>query len=153
MWGTPGNDAVCCSQLGNVVKPLINDDREPFKGFSCQGTAATGSTSQAFPGEITAFVNARIDWEKKPETHVVRVHIPNLQKREVKVRVLEGRIVEIRGERRLEKEEKVNGKQVLFEHSSGKFSRQIRLPESADLDKLQACMASGVLTFTVPNKK
>ena len=63
--------------------------------------------------------------------------------------VEEGRILQISGDRSVEKEEK-NDKWHRVERSSGKFMRRFRLPENVKVDEVKAAMENGVLTVTVP---
>ncbi|RVX13914.1 18.2 kDa class I heat shock protein [Vitis vinifera] len=72
-----------------------------------------------------------------------------VKKEEVKVEVEEGRILQISGDRSVEKEEK-NDKWHRVERSSGKFMRRFRLPENVKVDEVKAAMENGVLTVTVP---
>ena len=101
------------------------------------------------PGETASFANTRIDWKETPEAHVFKADLPGVKKEEVKVEVEEGRVLQIRGDRRVEKEEK-NDKWHRVERSSGKFMRRFRLPENVKVNEVKAAMENGVLTVTVP---
>ncbi|XP_062102638.1 17.3 kDa class I heat shock protein-like [Humulus lupulus] len=102
--------------------------------------------------ETSALANARIDWKETPEAHVFKADVPGLKKEEVKVEVEEGRVLQIRGERNVEKEDK-NETWHRVERSSGKFVRRFRLPENAKADQVKASMENGVLTVTVPKEE
>ncbi|KAK9280458.1 hypothetical protein L1049_014150 [Liquidambar formosana] len=128
----------------NIFDPFSLDVWDPFKDFSL-------SVPQ-FPGETSAFVNTRIDWKETPEAHVFKADLPGLKKEEVKVVVEDGRVLQISGERNVEKEDK-NDTWHRVERSSGKFSRRFRLPENAKTDQVKAAMENGVLTVTVPKEE
>ena len=66
--------------------------------------------------------------------------------------VEEGRILQISGDRRVEKEEK-NDKRHREERSSGKFMRRFRLSENVKVNEVKTSMENGVLTVTVPKAK
>ena len=66
--------------------------------------------------------------------------------------VEEGRILQISGDRKVEKEEK-NDKWHRVERSSGQFMRRFSLPENVKEDEVKAAMENGVLTVTVPKAK
>nr|XP_023906086.1 18.1 kDa class I heat shock protein-like [Quercus suber] len=75
--------------------------------------------------------------------------LPGLNKEEVKVEVEDDRVLQISGERKVEKEEKKDTWHRV-ERSSGKFLRRFRLPENAKMDQIKASMENGVLTVTIP---
>ncbi|GMN23966.1 hypothetical protein TIFTF001_000368 [Ficus carica] len=126
----------------SVLDPFSLDVWDPFKDFPVH-----------FPSELSrensAFVNTRIDWKETPEAHVFKADLPGLKKEEVKVEVEEDRVLQISGERKVEKEDK-NDTWHRVERSSGRFQRRFRLPENAKLDQIKASMDNGVLTVTVP---
>ena len=72
-----------------------------------------------------------------------------LKKEEVKVEVEDDRVLQISGERKVEKEEKKDMWHRV-ERSNGKFLRRFRLPENAKMDQIKASMENGVLIVTVP---
>ncbi|OWM86197.1 18.2 kDa class I heat shock protein-like [Punica granatum] len=126
----------------NVFDPFSVDLWDYFKDFP------STSLSTNFR-ENSAFVNTRIDWKETPEAHVLKADLPGLKKEEVKVEVEDDRVLQISGERRVEKEEKSDTWHRV-ERSSGKFLRRFRLPENARMDQVKASMENGVLTITVP---
>ncbi|KAL6327314.1 hypothetical protein AAG906_018767 [Vitis piasezkii] len=65
------------------------------------------------------------------------------------VDVIGRRILQISGDRSVEKEEK-NDKWHRVERSSGQFMRRFRLPENVKVEEVKAAMENGVLTVTVP---
>lgn len=70
----------------------------------------------------------------------------------MEVKVEDGNVLHISGERSREQEEKA-GKRYHVERSSGKFLRRFRLPENAKKDEVKASLENGVLTVTVPKKQ
>ncbi|XP_030526697.1 17.8 kDa class I heat shock protein-like [Rhodamnia argentea] len=128
-----------------IFDPFSLDVWDPLEGFGVAPAAQpSGGDRQA-----TAIANARIDWKETPEAHVFKVDLPGLNKAEVKVEVEDGRVLQISGERRREKEEKTD-KWHRVERSTGRFMRRFRLPENVKLDEVRANMENGVLTVVVP---
>ena len=132
------------NRRSNVFDPFSLDVWDPFKDFPFSSSSLTRQTP-----ETSAFVNTRIDWKETPEAHVFKADVPGLKKEEVKVEVEDDRVLHIRGERNIEKEDK-NDTWHRVERSSGKFMRRFRLPENAKMDQIRASMENGVLTVTVP---
>ncbi|XP_022752690.1 18.2 kDa class I heat shock protein-like [Durio zibethinus] len=127
----------------NIFDPFSLDVWDPFKDFPFSSSSLTTQTP-----ETSAFVNTRIDWKETEEAHVFKADVPGLKKEEVKVEVEDDRVLQISGERNIEKEDK-NDKWHRVERSSGKFMRRFRLPENAKMDQIKASMENGVLTVTV----
>ncbi|XP_050901747.1 18.1 kDa class I heat shock protein-like [Lathyrus oleraceus] len=132
----------------NVFDPFSLDVWDPLKDFPFSNS----SLSASFPRENSAFVSTRVDWKETPEAHVFKADLPGLKKEEVKVEVEDDRVLQISGERSVEKEDK-NDEWHRVERSSGKFLRRFRLPENAKMDKVKASMENGVLTVTVPKEE
>ncbi|QCD84400.1 HSP20 family protein [Vigna unguiculata] len=126
----------------NVYDPFSLDVWDPFKDFSFPESGR----------ENSAFVSTRVDWKETPEAHVFRADIPGLKKEEVKVEIEDDNVLQISGERNVEKEDK-NDRWHRVERSSEKFLRRFRLPENAKVDKVKASMENGVLTVTVPKEE
>ncbi|KAK9057578.1 hypothetical protein SSX86_022414 [Deinandra increscens subsp. villosa] len=119
---------------------------DPFRVFPIS------SYSSDVSREASALVNARVDWKETPEAHVFKANLPGIKKEEVKVEVEDGRVLQITGERNVEKEDK-NDTWHRVERSSGKFTRRFRLPENAKMEEVKAAMENGVLTITVPKEE
>ncbi|XP_040992169.1 18.1 kDa class I heat shock protein-like [Juglans microcarpa x Juglans regia] len=135
-----------CGRRSNVFNPFSLEIWDPFKSFPLASSSLSGSQ---FARENSAFVNSRVDWKESPEAHVIKADLPGLKKEEVKVEVEDDRVLQISGERNVEKEDK-NDTWHRVERSSGKFLRRFRLPENAKMDDIKAAMENGVLTVTVP---
>ncbi|XVF68879.1 hypothetical protein PTKIN_Ptkin11bG0036700 [Pterospermum kingtungense] len=135
------------NRRSNVFDPFSLDVWDPFKDFPFPSSSSSSLTTRT--PETSAFVNTRIDWKETPEAHVFKADVPGLKKEEVKVEVEDDGVLQISGERNVEKEDK-NDTWHRVERSSGKFLRRFRLPENAKMDQIKASMESGVLTVTIP---
>ncbi|KAF5446825.1 hypothetical protein F2P56_032424 [Juglans regia] len=135
-----------CGRRSNVFNPFSLEIWDPFKSFPLTSSSLSGSQ---FARENSSFVNSRVDWKETPEAHVFKADLPGLKKEEVKVEVEDDRVLQISGERNVEKEDKTDTWHRV-ERSSGKFLRRFRLPENAKMDEIKAAMENGVLTVTVP---
>ncbi|XP_034222625.1 18.5 kDa class I heat shock protein-like [Prunus dulcis] len=133
---------------GSIFDPFSLDLWEPLKEFSFPSSSSI-STFPEFFRENSAILNTRIDWKETPEAHVFKADLPGLKKEEVKVEVEDDRVLQISGERNVEKEDK-SDKWHRVERSSGKFLRRFQLPENAKVDEIKAAMENGVLSVTVP---
>jgi HSP20 family protein len=140
--------AMIPSFFNNRSRDIIFDpfsSFDPFKDFPFP-------SSPLIPRENSALVNTRIDWTETPEAHVFKADLPGLKKEEVKVEIEDDRVLQISGERNVEKED-MNDTWHRVERSSGKFLRRFKLPENVKTDQVKAGMENGVLTVTVPKKE
>uniref|UniRef100_A0ACD5UXY3 Uncharacterized protein n=1 Tax=Avena sativa TaxID=4498 RepID=A0ACD5UXY3_AVESA len=89
---------------------------------------------------------ARVDWRETSDAHEIVVDVPGMRKEDLKVEIEENRVLRISGERRREAEERKGDHWHREERSYGRFWRQMRLPDNADLDTIAASLDAGVLT-------
>ncbi|KAK8596423.1 hypothetical protein V6N13_001049 [Hibiscus sabdariffa] len=129
----------------SIFDPFSMDLWDPFKDFDFPTPTSFPQLSR----ENSAFVSTRVDWKETPNAHVFKADLPGLKKEEVKVEIEDERVLQISGERHVEKEEKKDTWHRV-ERSSGKFSRRFRLPEDVKMEDVKASMENGVLTVTVP---
>ncbi|MBA0548452.1 hypothetical protein Golob_019552, partial [Gossypium lobatum] len=99
--------------------------------------------------DTSAFVIAQIDWKETLEAHVFKADLPGLKKEEVKVEIEDDRVIQISGQKNVEKEDK-NDNWHWVERSSSQFMMRFRLPENVKIDQVKASMENGVLTDIVP---
>ncbi|KAG0602037.1 hypothetical protein M758_11G156700 [Ceratodon purpureus] len=136
MFGGRGFDPL---EFGSVWDPLSVLD-----GSTAKFNAKDGHD------HATGLVNAaQVDWRETPEAHIFKADLPGMRKEGVKVQVLEGRTLEISGERTREDVQKGDTWHRV-ERSRGSFMRRFRLPENSNVDDVQANVLDGVLTVTVP---
>ncbi|XP_074579590.1 17.9 kDa class I heat shock protein-like [Curcuma longa] len=129
----------------NIFDPFSLNFFDPFAGFPFDFFGALADPLPGVASDASAFATTRIDWRETPEAHVFEVDLPGVKKEEVKVEVEEGRVLQIRGERAKEREEK-NDKWHRVE-------RRFRLPDNAKVDQVKAGMENGVLTVTIPKEE
>ncbi|MGK4008304.1 Hsp20/alpha crystallin family protein [Sorangium sp. So ce1036] len=90
-----------------------------------------------------------IDLKETKDRFVFRADLPGVKESDVDIS-LSGRQLTISGKRDEEREEREGERYYTYERSYGSFSRTFTLPESADLDKIQAELKHGVLEIAVP---
>jgi len=105
-------------------------------------------TRRALQGDINPMFNPAVDIEETPEEFVLRVDLPGVAPKDVKVSLL-GDTLTIRGERRQESPAKgVN--QHRLERLHGTFERSFTLGTPVGSDKVKAQYRDGVLEVRVP---
>lgn len=79
---------------------------------------------------------------------VLRADLPGVRQEDVSVE-LEGDVLTISGERRIEHDAKEGGF-VRLERATGGFRRMLTLPEGVDADAVTAAFSDGVLEIRIP---
>jgi HSP20 family protein len=85
-----------------------------------------------------------INIREEDEAYVLSALVPGLNADDVNIQVLED-VVRIEGEYKAEEQG-----YLVRELPSGSFSRALRLPSEIDADHVEAKIADGVLTLTLP---
>ena len=97
-----------------------------------------------------SFSAPAVDVSEDEKGYKITAEMPGLDDKNVEVTVV-GDLLTLKGEKRHEKEEKDKNHYVA-ERAYGSFQRCFALPDSVDRDKINADLAKGVLTITLPKK-
>jgi HSP20 family protein len=89
-----------------------------------------------------------VDVVENDKEFVIMAELPGLEEKDVQISLAD-HVLTIRGEKKAEKEQKDQDYRMV-ERSYGTFSRSFELPDTTDLDKIQAEMTKGVLKVTLP---
>ena len=90
----------------------------------------------------TSFVPA-VDVYEDEHSIALKMEVPGIDQKDIDIR-LENNVLTVRGERKLEKEEKEENFQRI-ERRYGSFSRSFTLPNTVDVENVQADYENGVL--------
>jgi len=91
-----------------------------------------------------------VDILEKDGNLILRAELPGMSEKDIELK-LEGNVLTLKGERKLEKEEDRQNFHRM-ESFYGTFSRSFTLPDTVDPDKISADYKNGILTVTVPQK-
>lgn len=80
---------------------------------------------------------------------VVRLEAPGMEKDQFDINVIDGRYLSVRGEKRVQREEK-RGRYHIMECAYGSFERAVALPAEVDDSRAKAGYRNGVLRITLP---
>ena len=112
-----------------------------------------GSLARPFPTFGTTFREGwmpALDVYEKDGELVIRLDLPGIEKKDVKVKVLDD-VLMIEGERKLEK--KIEKENYLCQEAFyGTFTRRIALPNPVEEYEVKATFQNGVLEIHVPVK-
>jgi HSP20 family protein len=89
-----------------------------------------------------------VDIHEEKDKYIIKADLPGIKQEELDVSV-EDDTLTIRGERKLEKEEKQKN-YYRSERAYGAFQRSFALPSSVDAAKINASYKDGVLHITIP---
>ena len=101
-------------------------------------------------GEGVDWVPA-VDILEKENTIVLKAELPEMEMKDIDISV-EGNTLQIKGNRKLENEERKENYHRI-ERVYGSFNRYFTIPDSVDLDKIEATYDKGVLNVTMTKKE
>jgi HSP20 family protein len=111
-----------------------------FRGYE-PGRLFAGRRGQMVPA---------VDVSEDEKAITLTAELPGMKDEDVDV-VLRDDMLTVRGEKKSEREEEKENYH-LTERRYGSFERTFRLPDAADADRIEASIAEGVLTVTVPKR-
>jgi len=91
-----------------------------------------------------------VDVVESERAYEITAELPGMDEKKIEVKVANGQLT-IKGEKQEEKEEKKKD-YYMQERHYGSFERSFEVPESVDVDKIEASFKKGVLTVTLPKK-
>ncbi len=91
-----------------------------------------------------------VDIFEEKDAILVRAELPGVRSEDVKIEV-ENNILTLRGERKLDHEDRKDGYHRV-ERWHGSFTRQFILPRTVDAEAIDAQLKDGVLTVKLPKK-
>lgn len=94
------------------------------------------------------FPTPAVDVTEDDKAFKITAELPGLEEKNIEVH-LSGDMLTIKGEKSYEKEEK-NKDHHVSERAYGSFQRSFALPDGVDREKIDAGLAKGVLTVTLP---
>lgn len=100
------------------------------------------------PERAMGMFSPRIDIVENDKEVAVSAELPGMDDKDVEVTVSNG-VLTIQGEKK-DEHKKETDRYSYFERTSGSFRREIRLPDSADIDKAKAVFKNGLLRVSFP---
>lgn len=91
-----------------------------------------------------------VDVVESEKAYEITAELPGMDEKNIEVKVADGALT-IKGEK-LEETEKKEKDYYLQERSFGSFERRFEVPESVEVDKIEASFKKGVLMLTLPKK-
>lgn len=126
-------------------RSMLSEMDRPFESFRREFEDSFGITGGWLTEGIRQPVVDLVDNEKE---FVVRAELPGIDKEDLSIEIADN-VVEIKGERKEEAEQKERGFLRKERHYS-KFVRRLPLPEEVEADKADAELKDGVLTLKLP---
>ena len=127
---------------------------DPFRDLSLlrqEMNRWLGGTTRPSPATALEPWSPAVDVYEDENAVILKVELPEVEKKNVEIDIQDGTL-SIRGERKLEKEEKKDNYHRV-ERSYGSFFRSFSLPDYVDVEKIEAESKNGVLKVTLPKTK
>jgi HSP20 family protein len=90
-----------------------------------------------------------VDLEERENELVLTAELPGLSPDDIDIEI-DGDTLTLRGEKKLETEEKREGEGYYYERQYGTFIRRLNLPQAVDPDQVRAHFENGILRITMP---
>lgn len=91
--------------------------------------------------------------QENDKEYLIKVDLPGVNEKDLKVELREDNILHISAERRIEQETSPNNGIHFSEIAYGVYSRTFTLPSDADAQNISAELKNGVLTIAIPRLK
>lgn len=130
------------ASMGNMLSPLHRQIDRLFEDFWSGGAPLWQRTMTFVP---------RVDIVESDKDIKVTAELPGMDENDVEV-ILDKRLLTLRGEKTMEREEKDEGR-CYAECASGSFERQIPLGVEIDEKGVAATFDRGVLSITLPKSE
>lgn len=91
-----------------------------------------------------------VDILEKEGNLILRAELPGVNEKDIDIK-LEGNVLTLKGERKLESEEKKHNYHRV-ESFYGSFTRSFTLPDTVDVEKIKADYKNGILSISIPQK-
>lgn len=108
------------------------------------GTMFGGAPQQAVASGVYPALNVTEDKDK----YFIRAELPGLKQEDLDIQAT-GKSISISGQKKIAPEDET-AKYHRREREAGKFSRIIDLPDNINTEKVEAGLANGILTITIP---
>jgi HSP20 family protein len=158
----PANELPATSEERDTKAPERSREWEPFQTLRREidrvfenfhhGLSAFGRTRMEFePLRLLAGgwgSTPAVNMIEKENAYELTAELPGMDESNVELKVVGG-VLTVKGEKKDEREEK-SGDYVLSDRRFGSIQRSIPLPESVDLDRIEATFKKGVLTVIMP---
>jgi HSP20 family protein len=92
-----------------------------------------------------------MDVSERDKDYLIKANMPGIKKENIKVSVHDNELV-VEGKQEEEKTEK-DETVYRYERYKGNYRRVISVPDSCDIEKINAKLENGVLTLTIPKKE
>ena len=159
----PANELPAKSEERDTKAPERSREWEPFQTLRREidrvfenfhhGLSAFGRTRMEFePLRLLAGgwgSTPAVNMIEKENAYELTAELPGMDESNVELKVVGG-VLTVKGEKKDEREEEKSGDYVLSERRFGSIQRSIPLPESVDLDRIEATFKKGVLTVIMP---
>lgn len=130
---------------------MVHVKFEPMRGFESFSRRLNdifGDLEKGVRFEIGDF-SPRVDIAEDEKNVYLHAELPGIERENVKISVSEDRVLTLKGEKN--RESKVEGKNyVRTERNYGNFTRSFALPDTIDVEKVEAKFENGVLNLTLP---
>lgn len=133
----------------SLYRPWAADPWSGFDALRREMDALWNRFGGQTPAPLARGVFPPVNLYETPEAYVLTAELPGVDPDAIEVS-LEGSVVTLRGERRIDYAGEQNANLHRLERQAGNFRRAFELPAAIDADKVEAVHRNGVLMLRLP---
>ena len=138
------------AELWRPFETLRGEIDRMFDDFGRGFWPSWGRPPRAAALEMPSLLTPAVDVVENDKSYEITTELPGMNEKNIEVKLADG-VLTIKGEKQQDKEEKQRN-YYRRERSYGAFERSFEVPETVEVDKIEASFSKGVLKLMLPKK-
>jgi HSP20 family protein len=138
------------AELWRPFETLRGEIDRMFDDFGRGFWPSWGRSLRGAAPEMPSLLTPAVDVVETEKSYEITTELPGMDEKNIEVKLADG-VLTIKGEKQQDKEQKQKN-YYRRERSYGAFERSFEIPETVEVDKIEANFAKGVLKLLLPKK-
>jgi HSP20 family protein len=138
------------AELWRPFESLRGEIDRMFDDFGRGFWPSWGRSLRGVAPEMPSLLTPAVDVVETEKSYEITTELPGMDEKNIEVKLADG-VLTIKGEKQQDKEEKQKN-YYRRERSYGAFERSFEVPETVEVDKIEASFSKGILKLMLPKK-